>query len=120
MEHGEEAPDHEVLESLLELGRDRLRHRLRAARPLGLGARGPAGEVDLALGGPLPHRDRVDQVLEALGQRDAHRLAALLRLDEGRQVPPPDDPNPRHVTAYCSGRGPARLTSQRAPRSLRH
>src|SRR5690242_19921730 len=75
----EEAAQNQVLESRLELGRDLLRHRLRSTRALGLRARSPSREIGLALGGPVPHRHRVDEVLEPLGQRDAGRLPTFLR-----------------------------------------
>src|SRR5437879_5519783 len=96
---------HVLAEQGLELGRDRFRDRLCAARALPLRVAAPSIEIRLALRGALAHRHRVDQILESLRERTPDRPLGVPGLYERRDVPPPDDPEARHG-APCYGPGP--------------
>src|SRR5882724_1182557 len=114
----EDAAGDEVLEPFLELGGDLPGDRLGVARALGLGARGPALQVRVALRGALTHGDGVDQVLEALGERDADGVLAVHRLHQRGKVTPLDDPVSRHRGDIVAEAGALPLTTRRPPRSL--
>src|SRR5882672_8091657 len=111
----EDAAGDEVLEPFLELGGDLPGDRLGVARALGLGARGPALQVRVALRGALPHGDGVDQVLEALGERDADGVLAVHRLHQRGKVTPLDDPVSRHRSDIVAEADALPLTTRRPP-----
>src|SRR5438445_13089521 len=71
---------HVLAEQGLELGRDRFRDRLWAARALPLRVAVPSIQVRLALRGALAHRYRVDQILELLRERTPDRPLGVPRL----------------------------------------